>query len=81
MVDLRGGAGGPNSFIFMQFSTEKKKLSHPLWKLRHPSGKILDPPLHSAVHFRLGPGGGGVDPSFLEDISLLSVTTGMILEL
>ena len=43
VADLRGArapptSGGPNSFIFMQFSA-KKRLAHPLWQLVPPSGK------------------------------------------
>ena len=54
VADLRGVAGtctppgGPNSFIFMQFSAKKlqnNRLAHPFWELAHPLGKILDPPL------------------------------------
>ena len=36
--------GGPNSFIFMQFSA--KTLADPLWELAQPLRKILDPPLN-----------------------------------
>ena len=52
VADLRGRQGrppvGPNSFIFMQFSSKKLKnnrLAHPFWELAHPLSKILDPPL------------------------------------
>ena len=54
LADLRGGArdarpppGGPNSFIFMQFSRIKLKSNSTFGSWRTPLGKILDPPLHS----------------------------------
>ena len=44
-----GGAGGPNSFIFMQFSAKNLKNNNTLesWRTPPPAhfGKILDPPL------------------------------------
>ena len=43
-----GVPGGPNSFIFMQFSA-KNRLAHPLWELVSPPlRKILNPPLPTA---------------------------------
>ena len=52
LADLRGGArdarpppGGPNSFIFMQFSGTKLKNNSTFGSWRPPLGKILDPPL------------------------------------
>ena len=41
----RTSPGGPNSFIFMQFSGTKLKNNSTFWELAHPLGKILDPPL------------------------------------
>ena len=37
--------GGPNSFIFMQFSAKKLKNNSTFGSCRTPLGKILDPPL------------------------------------
>ena len=51
----KGGArdarppGGPNSFIFMQFSGKKLKNNSTFGSWRTPLGKILDPPLDSAT--------------------------------
>ena len=45
VADLRGGArdarppGGPNSFIFMQFSAKKKSVSTPTLGVGAPQGK------------------------------------------
>ena len=53
LADLRDGRqgraplGGPNSFIFMQFSGTKLKNNSTFGGWRTPLGKILDPPLRS----------------------------------
>ena len=50
LADLRGAPGtpppgGPNSFIFMQFSGKKLKNNSTFGSWRPSLGKILDPPL------------------------------------
>ena len=44
---MRAPPGGPNSFIFMQFSGTKLKNNSTFGSWRPPLGKILDPPLVS----------------------------------
>ena len=47
---MRAPHGGPNSFIFMEFSGKKLKNNSTYWELAPPPpGKILDPPLHCQV--------------------------------
>ena len=59
LADPRGGArdapppGGPNSFIFMQFSVKNWKIIAFLGVGAPPLGKILDPPLPSIVQNNL----------------------------
>ena len=55
LADLRGAPGtraspgGPNSFIFMQFSAQNMQNNSTFGSWRTPLRKILDPPLYSHI--------------------------------